>query len=58
MREMTQEKGIIHVRIDKQVEKKFRIEVARLYGGQRGSLSRAVQEAIELWVKEKKSNHQ
>ena len=53
MREMVSEKGIIHVRIDKQLEKKFRIEVTRLYGGERGALSRAIEEAIELWLKEK-----
>jgi len=50
---MTNEKGIIHVRIDKTLEKKFRIEVTRLYGGERGALSKAVKEAIELWLKEK-----
>jgi tRNA threonylcarbamoyladenosine modification (KEOPS) complex Cgi121 subunit len=51
---MTDEKGIIHVRIQKELAKKFRIEVTRLYGGERGALSRAIKEAIESWLKEKK----
>jgi len=55
---MVDEKGIVHVRIDKQLEKKFRIEVARVYGGERGALSKAIKEAIELWLKEKASKHQ
>jgi hypothetical protein len=58
MRDMANEKGIIHVRIDKQLEKKFRVEVARLYGGERGALSRAIKEAIELWVIEKTAKRQ
>jgi Arc/MetJ-type ribon-helix-helix transcriptional regulator len=58
MRQMGNEKGIIHVRIDKQLEKKFRVEVARLYGGERGALSKAIKEAIELWLKEKTSKRQ
>lgn len=53
---MSEEKGIIHVRIEKQLEKKFRIEVTRLYGGERGALSRAIEEAIELWLKKKESS--
>jgi hypothetical protein len=51
---MTDEKGIIHVRIEKELAKKFRIEVTRLYGGERGALSRAMSEAIESWLKQKK----
>jgi len=52
--EMTDEKGIIHVRIEKELGKKFRIEVTRVYGGERGALSRAIEEAIELWLEKKK----
>jgi hypothetical protein len=48
--------GIIYARIDDALEKNFRIEVTRLYGGERGALSKAVKEAIELWLREKKSN--
>jgi hypothetical protein len=53
---MSEEKGIIHVRIEKQLAKKFRIEVTRLYGGERGALSRAIEEAINLWLKKKESS--
>jgi len=52
--EMTDEKGIIHVRIEKELGKKFRIEVTRVYGGERGALSRAIEEAIQLWLEKKK----
>ena len=53
---MSEEKGIIHVRIDKELEKKFRIEVTRLYGGERGALSRAIEESINLWLKKKEGS--
>lgn len=52
---MSEEKGIIYVRIERGLEKKFRIEVTRLYGGERGALSRAIEEAIGLWLKKKES---
>jgi hypothetical protein len=44
--------GIVYARIDDDIDKKFRIEVARLYGGERGALSRAIKEAMELWLKQ------
>jgi hypothetical protein len=50
---LSEEKGIIHVRINKELEKKFRLEVTRLYGGERGALSKAIEEAINLWLKKK-----
>lgn len=50
---MSGEKGIIYVRIEKDLEKKFRLEVTRLYGGERGALSRGIEEAISLWLKKK-----
>jgi hypothetical protein len=53
---LSEEKGIIHVRIDKTLNKTFRIEVTRLYGGERGALSRAVEEALRLWLKKKESS--
>jgi len=53
---MSEEKGIIHVRVSKDLEKEFRVEVARLYGGERGALTKAVEEAISLWLKKKKSS--
>lgn len=50
--------GIIYARIDDGLERKFRIEVTRLYGGQRGALSKVVAEAIELWLREKCDIHE
>lgn len=41
---------IIHVRIDDELGKSFRVEVAKRYGGQRGALSKAIEEAIKLWL--------
>lgn len=41
---------IIHVRIDDKLGKRFRVEVAKRYGGQRGALSRAIVEAIQSWL--------
>ena len=53
---LSEEKGIIYVRIDKELEKRFRIEVTRLYGGERGALSRAIEESINLWLKKKEGS--
>jgi len=50
--------GIVYARIHDLLEKKFRVEVARLYGGERGALSKAIKEAIELWLKEKAAKRQ
>ena len=50
---MNEEKAIIHVRIEKELAKNFRIEVTRLYGGEKGALSRGIEEAIGLWLKKK-----
>ena len=43
--------GVFFARINNKLERKFKIEVARRYGGQRGVISRAVEEAIKLWLK-------
>jgi len=42
--------GVIYARINDELEKKFRIQVASRMGGQKGALSRAIEEAIELWI--------
>ena len=47
--------GVIFARINAKLEKKFRIEVARRYGGEKGAISKAVEEAIKLWLKSEKS---
>ena len=43
--------GVIYARINDELEKEFRVEVAKRYGGQRGAISRAIEEAIKLWLK-------
>ena len=45
--------GVIYARIDdNELEKQFRIKVAEKLGGERGALSKAIKEAIKLWLKE------
>ena len=39
--------------IDDKVERKFRIKVVEKYGGKKGTLSVALEEAIEDWLKKK-----
>lgn len=41
---------IIYARVDAQLAREFRVEVARHYGGERGAISRAIEEAIQLWL--------
>ena len=42
--------GIITVKISDEVEKALRRKAARLYGAKKGSLSRAVEEALKSWI--------
>ncbi len=42
--------GVLHVRIDDELEKRFRKKVLDVYGVRKGSLARAVEEAIKLWL--------
>ncbi|MCE4618615.1 MAG: hypothetical protein F7C37_04145 [Desulfurococcales archaeon] len=42
--------GILHVRIDDELERRFRKKVLDVYGVKKGSLARAVEEAITLWL--------
>jgi hypothetical protein len=44
--------GVIYARIDDTLEKEFRVKTAKRFGGERGALSRAIEEAIKLWLKE------
>lgn len=37
--------------IDKELERKFRMRVAEKYSGKSGSVTKAVEEAIKLWLK-------
>ena len=42
--------GILHVRIDDELEMRFRKKVLDVYGVRKGALARAVEEAIRLWL--------
>jgi hypothetical protein len=42
--------GVLYARINNDLEKEFRIKVASEFGGQRGALSRAIEDAIRLWL--------
>jgi len=48
--------GVIYARINDKLEKEFRVEVAKKYGGSRGAISRAIEEAIMLWLQKEKTN--
>ena len=41
----------IQVVMSDELERKLRQEIAHRYGGRKGDLSRAVVEAVELWLK-------
>jgi len=47
--------GRLFVTIDDVVEERFRRVVARVYGVKKGALSRAVEEAIKLWLEKYES---
>jgi len=47
--------GILHVRINDELEKRFRKKVLDVYGARKGSLARAVEEAIRLWLEKYES---
>ncbi len=46
--------GRITVVISDEMEKKLRLEALETFGGRKGDLSRAVEEAIKNWVTSKK----
>jgi len=47
--------GIIHVRIDDELENRFRKKILDVYGSKKGALARAVEEAIKLWLEKYES---
>lgn len=42
--------GVIYARINDELEKKFRVKVVLKMGGQKGAISRAIEESILLWL--------
>lgn len=44
--------GVVTFSIDDKLNKKFRDKVSEVYGVGKGNLSKAIEEAIKLWLKE------
>jgi hypothetical protein len=42
--------GRINVELPDELEKKLRLKTVEKFGGKKGDLSRAVEEAVETWV--------
>ncbi len=49
--------GVLHVRIDDELEKRFRKKVLDVYGSRKGALAKAVEEAIKLWLEKYESQN-
>ena len=45
--------GRINVDISDELEKQLRLKTVEKFGGKKGDLSRAVQEAVKTWINEK-----
>jgi hypothetical protein len=45
--------GRINVDISDELEKKLRFKTVEKFGGKKGDLSRAVQEAVKTWIDKK-----
>lgn len=43
--------GQMHIVLPDELEKKFRMEVGRRFGAKKGNLTKAIIEAIELWIR-------
>jgi len=45
--------GRVSVEISDELEKQFRIKTVERFGGKKGDLSRAVEEAVKVWIAKK-----
>ena len=43
--------GRLNIYLPNNVEEKFRMEVGRRFGAKKGSLGKAIVEAVELWIR-------
>ncbi len=43
--------GRMNIVLSDEVEKQLRLKVVEVYGGQKGALSKAIEEAILIWLK-------
>ena len=48
--------GRVYVEIPDELEKRFRLKVLELYGAKRGALSKAMTEAVKLWLNNKEKS--
>lgn len=44
--------GRLNINISDQLEKEFRLKIIEKFGGKKGSLSKALEEAITLWIRQ------
>jgi len=42
--------GRLNINVSDQIEKEFRLKTIEKFGGKKGSLSKALEEAITLWI--------
>ena len=42
---------VIYGKIDKELEKKFRLKAVEKYSGQKGAVIKALEDAIRLWLR-------
>lgn len=47
--------GRLPIKIPDDLEEKFRKEAGKRFGAKKGSLKKAIMEAIELWMKENRT---
>ncbi len=45
--------GKVNLSIDDEIDKKFRVAVAKKKGLRKGNLTKAVEEAMKLWISKK-----
>jgi hypothetical protein len=50
------EMGRINVELSDELEKKLRFKTIERFGGKKGDLSRAVEEAVKTWVAKEKTD--
>lgn len=46
--------GRVTIELPDELDRRFRARVAEKYGGAKGALGRAFQEAVELWLRREK----
>jgi hypothetical protein len=45
--------GRVHVELSDELEKQLRLKAVERFGGKKGDLSRAVEEAVKTWIAKK-----